>query len=57
MPTLKIEVPPALYEQLLECAGKAWRPPLWHAGWLLQQAITAELALYHEDEDREIPDN
>jgi hypothetical protein len=42
MPTLKVLIPESTYQQLLTVAGRAWRPPLWHAEWLLRKAIEAE---------------
>jgi len=44
MPELKIQIPQAVYEQLLEVASCAWRPPIWQAEWLLRRAIQAEAA-------------
>ena len=44
MPTLKVLIPEPTYQQLLTIAGRAWRPPLWHAEWLLRRAIEAETA-------------
>jgi|SoiMetStandDraft_2_1073263.scaffolds.fasta_scaffold420382_1 hypothetical protein len=39
MPFLKVEITPQMFEQLTQIALDDWRPPLWHAEWLLRDAL------------------